>query len=206
MGPPRKGRTFNCMYCGEDFYRRPSHVRRGITKTCGKRACISESVRGDKNPFWGASHTADTRDTLKIIRGLDVHNQNRAKRVLPPPTPETRAKLSAKLKERWLTNRDKMIACLPRGPIKTREQLRYRRNFSRHQRRDWAEGSCRWCGSKEDLVLDHIIPVMCGGENERSNAQSLCRPCNLWKMVYVDRPLYLAGLRPPAGLSQTKCR
>lgn len=69
---------------------------------------------------------------------------------------------------------------------------RYRRNFTALQRKEWTGKSCIWCSSEESLVLDHVVPVMCGGKNEKQNAQTLCQPCNLWKMVYVDRPMMLA--------------
>ena len=34
------------------------------------------------------------------------------------------------------------------------------------------------CGATETLTLDHIIPRVYGGTNERSNFQILCLPCN----------------------------
>ena len=44
-----------------------------------------------------------------------------------------------------------------------------------------AVGKCRFCGSKERLSVDHIIPVIRGGRTERSNLQCLCLPCNIKK-------------------------
>jgi len=37
---------------------------------------------------------------------------------------------------------------------------------------------CRYCGSTENLTLDHIIPVKDGGKNTLDNLQVLCRSCN----------------------------
>jgi hypothetical protein len=39
-------------------------------------------------------------------------------------------------------------------------------------------GKCRCCGSTQNLEYDHIIPFSCGGSNEASNIQLLCRSCN----------------------------
>ena len=37
---------------------------------------------------------------------------------------------------------------------------------------------CVRCGATEVLTLDHIIPRVYGGTNERGNFQILCLPCN----------------------------
>lgn len=39
-------------------------------------------------------------------------------------------------------------------------------------------GSCRQCGSTQNLHFDHIIPVSRGGANTVANIQLLCGPCN----------------------------
>lgn len=204
--PQRRGEYFTCSYCGDGFYRRPSHVRRGITKTCGKRDCISQSAMGENNAFWGKNHSEEIRAILKQKRA------SRPKVVRPPGSknfgplkgthknsPEARAKISERVKADWRNNRDKRLAaCARSGETQRMNQIskepRYRLQFTPMQRREWSEKRCKWCDSTEDLVLDHIIPVMAGGKNRRANAQTLCRSCNLWKMRYIDRPLLLSLL------------
>lgn len=189
----RTGQTCKCIICGEDFYRKASYIRRGIRKTCGKRECKSASMSGANNPFWGKSHSPETVERIQAAHRARPHG----KRTGPPKgfkhTPEARAKMTAALKKRWLVNRDKMLAFMEREP-RPREELRYRRNFTDVQRELWKGTHCKWCNATEQLILDHIIPVMCGGKNARENAQTLCQPCNMWKMAHVDRPLMLAGL------------
>jgi len=39
-------------------------------------------------------------------------------------------------------------------------------------------GTCQCCGSYKYLEYDHISPYSCGGSNDVSNIQLLCRKCN----------------------------
>lgn len=40
---------------------------------------------------------------------------------------------------------------------------------------------CVACGSKENIVADHIIPLSRGGDNSEGNLQPLCHSCNCSK-------------------------
>ena len=194
MPNKRSGEYFPCVICGEQFYRRRSYVARGIRKTCGKTECKSASMSGANNPFWGKTHSEEMK--AQMVASHRARPGPR-KRTGPPKgykhTPEARAQITAALKKRWANNRDKMLDAMRREP-KPREKQRYRHCFTRSQKRDWQEPVCRWCGATDSLVLDHIIPVLCGGSNEKRNAQTLCTPCNIWKMTHVDRALFVAGL------------
>ncbi len=37
---------------------------------------------------------------------------------------------------------------------------------------------CLRCGSRENLSIDHITPLACGGDNSEENLQTLCKRCN----------------------------
>jgi 5-methylcytosine-specific restriction endonuclease McrA len=201
-GRKKTGEYIACRICGTLVYRQRSHINRGINVTCGKRECISESMKGENNPFWGKNHDAETRERIKDGRRAHPPKGTGPKKGYQH-TPEARAKITAALKERWRTNRDKMLLNNP-PKNKPREEQRYRFCFTPHQRKTWTGSKCAWCDSVDELVLDHIIPVMCGGLNERKNAQTLCGPCNRWKMKYVDRPLFLAGFDNPRGSEASK--
>jgi 5-methylcytosine-specific restriction endonuclease McrA len=37
---------------------------------------------------------------------------------------------------------------------------------------------CMYCGDKNDLTIDHIIPTSRGGKNTFENCTTACKPCN----------------------------
>ncbi|MFG1479504.1 HNH endonuclease [Xanthobacter sp. V4C-4] len=41
--------------------------------------------------------------------------------------------------------------------------------------------SCQYCGSREDLTFDHLIPRSRGGQTTWENIVTACSPCNLRK-------------------------
>lgn len=51
---------------------------------------------------------------------------------------------------------------------------------------------CRWCGSGEDLTIDHIVPRSQGGTDANTNLQVLCSDCNGFKgallLVHDEAP------------------
>ena len=45
--------------------------------------------------------------------------------------------------------------------------------------------ACLACGCGDRLSVDHVVPLFIGGDHDRSNFQTLCRPCNSAKGVRV---------------------
>ena len=41
--------------------------------------------------------------------------------------------------------------------------------------------TCQYCGSKDDLTFDHLIPRSLGGQTRWDNVVTACAPCNLAK-------------------------
>ena len=47
-------------------------------------------------------------------------------------------------------------------------------------------GECRWRGSADNLVADHIVSRRNGGSHHPSNMQCLCDSCNARKAGLID--------------------
>ena len=68
-----------------------------------------------------------------------------------------------------------------RRPVRAR---RRRRVWSDEERRfilDRDGWRCVWCGSQDQLEIDHVIPFSKGGACSVENAAVLCRSCNARK-------------------------
>lgn len=58
-------------------------------------------------------------------------------------------------------------------------------------------GKCLVCGTRDDLTVDHVVPLSRGGSNGVSNLQPLCGPCNSRKgrrIIDYRDPLALVQL------------
>lgn len=42
-------------------------------------------------------------------------------------------------------------------------------------------GACIYCGDTEKLCVDHMVPLICGGDHEQDNLACACRRCNSGK-------------------------
>lgn len=55
---------------------------------------------------------------------------------------------------------------------------------------------CAYCGSKENLSLDHVIPQCKGGSNHATNIVAACVSCNGdkahedWIIWYIQQPFF----------------
>lgn len=183
--------AFECLVCGRAFTRYQAQVDRGATKTCSKK-CLGTYFKGKGNPFWGRTHSAETRKRVSGSRKGKARGNQNAKGY--KHTESAKQRIGAASRTLWAEHRDEMIESLPRGEKhhfhKPPELRRYRKNFSPRQRRELISDTCAYCGRTDLLVLDHIIPVFDGGTNADENAQTLCQPCNLWKTKHVDLPRY----------------
>ena len=76
------------------------------------------------------------------------------------------------------------------------------RKYRTHKERvfDRDGRNCRYCGSDENLQIDHIISRKSGGTHDLENLQVLCRNCNLRKSS-KEEGVFLAQLATPPVFS-----
>lgn len=73
-----------------------------------------------------------------------------------------------------------------RSPAFTRFNLFLRDGFS-----------CVYCGAREDLTFDHVVPRSQGGRTTWENIATACSPCNLKKGGRTPREAGMQPRRPP---------
>jgi 5-methylcytosine-specific restriction endonuclease McrA len=70
-----------------------------------------------------------------------------------------------------------------------------RRIWRKHIKDSW-DNKCAYCGSDENLTIDHIIPQCKGGADITKNVVCCCHSCNQskghehWKLWYVQQDFY----------------
>lgn len=156
---------------------------------------------GPDNPQFGKVRTPEEREHLRQMNLGKQRGNQHAKGYRH--TADARARISAAMKALWEKRLEApeqfpSFPMLPERSQGIRGQIT-RGRWTSKQRREWKDPCCAFCGSTEQLQLDHIIPVFLGGKNTRDNCQTLCEPCNHWKHEHIDRPQYQAFLQAGQG-------
>lgn len=188
-----KGSFHACKICGSPVWRTPSAIRRNIHQTCGNKACISALMSGANNPFWGKTHNADTRKIISERRIAAAPKGTGPKKGIFKQTERAKQRIAENTRKYWADpeHRKARIEALIAAwePFKMPPEFRrHRLHFTPWQRDEWKDTECAFCETKDELVLDHIIPIFDGGTNDRPNCQTLCQPCNVWKTWKIDLP------------------
>jgi hypothetical protein len=73
-----------------------------------------------------------------------------------------------------------------------------KRLWRRDIKASWGD-QCVYCGSTENLTLDHVRPKAKGGRDETNNLVPACRECNLskstthWLSWWINQPTFDLG-------------
>lgn len=164
--------TKTCNDCKQalpvDQFSKMSRSPDGLQPKC--KACQSR--------LW-AAYKAQKGDEIRAQQREHHSNPEvKARKSQKRTSPEGREKIRAYMAEYRKKNRHKLYE------YERRYLDRIMANdghFSEEDRRTLFaiyKNQCLACGSKNDLVADHVIPVSKGGSNGIENRQLLCRSCN----------------------------
>lgn len=81
----------------------------------------------------------------------------------------------------WKRTKQKNVKYIGRILIDNLTQENIDKVFKRDNNR------CQRCNSKENLEVDHIVPILKGGDNSLENLQILCKNCNKLKSNKVSK-------------------
>jgi 5-methylcytosine-specific restriction endonuclease McrA len=57
--------------------------------------------------------------------------------------------------------------------------------------------TCQYCGAREDLTFDHVVPRSKGGQTTWENVVAACSPCNLQKGDRLPREVEMWPMQKP---------
>lgn len=95
--------------------------------------------------------------------------------------------LKAKKKAKWERHKKNLIERYGRAEFNRRYNYRYA--VKKRILKGRTHGYCMLCRKlfpREILTIDHKIPLIKGGKNEKSNMQIICRPCHIKKDLKVN--------------------
>lgn len=164
-----------CETCGKKGHRRyadgkiPSHFFCSVSCQNEWQKSRKDIVEKNKDPAF----------RKKVSEGL-----KRRKRVLGDNyhSLETKRKIGDATIKHWEgyddDTRNRMLQVLRNNAAEMRKYGPYDLQWNQLSAEMCKKGICHRCGSREHLVVHHIIPVKHGGSRERRNLVVLCQRCH----------------------------
>ncbi len=143
-------------------------------KKAGTRDGLNERCRGCYSKENKKRYHADIEASRKAVREANARAY---------ATPEGKARLIGNIR-RWERNNPDALKAIQHSrraenigkldPAKWRERL------------DFYGGKCIYCGTSENITIEHRIPVSRGGTNLPANLAPACKSCNCKKSTKTE--------------------
>ena len=185
--------NLSCIECGEEFKTFPCRVRVAKNHTCSKKCAgkiHSKNTTGSNNPNWrgGIPISESTKNWKDNHREQWLAYMKKWREDNPDYQKvwqkENRKKCN-KYHSKWLKTengkiRRKYNDLNRRAPYGSKDDIIF---LEIQNRKQHALLTCESCYKvvENGYHLDHIIPVVLGGNNKKDNLQILCPPCNMEK-------------------------
>jgi len=174
-----------------DYSASPYDVRDSkVCRTCGEDKPLEDFAERKANrdgretrcrKCWGVYRREHLRKNPDIAEKRRIESRLRARRIRS--TPKGRKKV-AEATQRWREsdrNRARAISRSQYGRREARRKGAGYRHVSTKEARRIVNSPCSNCGAKENIHIDHIIPLSRGGTHSIGNLQPLCAYCNISK-------------------------
>lgn len=126
----------------------------------------------------------------KVSRGLKERKKRLGENY---HSPETKKKIGAATVEHWNSYDEKtkkhMLKVLNHNAQARRTYGPYDCDWHHLSQAMTSHGVCHRCGSRERLIVHHIIPVKAGGNRNSKNLVVLCRNCHT-TVEYQERKIF----------------
>lgn len=181
---------YECEVCGRTGHRSyaqgkvPKHFFCSVACQNEWQKSREDIVLKNKNPEFRQKVSAGLKRRKQLL-GNNYHSA------------ETKRKIGAATVEHWENyddaTREHMLSVLRENGAAKRTYGDYDLEWKTLSRMMRKNGICHRCGTRERLIVHHIIPVKCGGTRESKNLVVLCNGChttveNMQKQIYKIIP------------------
>jgi len=151
----------------EDLYSNSNKLDLNYATLAYDLRCDEETIKSILNDFDLFVINDDSFGSNSVQRRLDDRDARRGK-------------ATKSVIKRWPNAIDAKNASL------RSQRLSIARTKGTHTKNEWENmrsffGECLKCGSDNDIVKDHVVPIYQGGSDSIENIQPLCRRCNASK-------------------------
>lgn len=183
-------------------YHKQAKSRDGLQSQC-------KTCKRTSNRIWRAEWRADNREAHRAeVKAFRESDPERARRMRSNNYQKHRDSELAKMAENYQANKEERQAAsranYAKNPVPAKQAAARRRAKLKENgiysvtNKEWTklqDSPCFICGSKEEIEIDHILPIDLGGSHGVGNLMPLCKAHNrskhnkLWIVFRIKKGL-----------------